>query len=104
MDFNPVQTNQRPVCEKLAQRIWEFVRPVVFGCSPWFARRWRVQWLRFASVWFRGSANSISSGASVSRTARIDYPWNLSIGGQSSIGAGSWVHCLAKVAIGENVV
>ena len=54
MEFNPVQTNQRPVREKIAQRLWELLRPVVFGCSPWFARKWRVAWLRFASAWYGG--------------------------------------------------
>ena len=73
MEFNPVQTNQRPAREKLAQRLWEFVRPVVFGCSPWFARKWRVAWLRFASTWYRGAV-SISKSCSMSRTARVDYP------------------------------
>ena len=54
MKFDPVQTNQRPRFEKIAQRIWEFVRPFFLGCSPWFARKWRVAWLRFASAWYRG--------------------------------------------------
>ena len=26
MEFNPVQTNQRPVREKIAQRLWELLR------------------------------------------------------------------------------
>lgn len=64
MEFNPVQTNQRPAREKLAQRAWEFVRPIVFGCSPWFARKWRVAWLRFASTWYRRGATSRSNALS----------------------------------------
>lgn len=54
MEFNPVQTNQRPAREKLAQRIWEMLRPIIFGCSPWFARKWRVMWVKFAALWYRG--------------------------------------------------
>ena len=101
MEFNPVQTNQRPVREKIAQRLWELLRPVVFGCSPWFARKWRVAWLRFASAWY-GGAWSISKSCSIARAARVDYPWNFSIGDQSSIGEHAWIYCLDKITIGKN--
>lgn len=104
MEFNPVQTNQRPGREKLAQRLWQFVRPIVFGCSPWFARKWRVAWLRFASMWY-GELDRwmcISKECSIARAARVDYPWNFSIGSQSSIGEHAWVYCLDKITIGKN--
>lgn len=98
--FNPVQTNQRPVREKIAQRVWEFVRPIVFGCSPWFARGWRVLLVQLASKCYGGAAN-ISSGCSIARTSRIDYPWNFSVGDRSSVGAHAWVYCLGEVPIGR---
>lgn len=104
MEFSPIQTNQRPTREKLAQRTWEFVRPIVFGCSPWFARRWRVAWVRLAAAWYRrcGVPNSISKSSSISRVARVDYPWNFSIGERSSIGEHAWIYCLNKITIGMN--
>ena len=101
LEFNPVQTNQRSVREKLAERLWEVVRPVTFVCSPWFARKWRVLWLRFAAKWY-SRAMSISSNCSIARTARVDYPWNFSIGDHSSICGRAWVYCLDKISIGAN--
>ena len=58
MTFNPIQTNQRPKREKIAERIWEWLRPIVFGISPWFARRWRLMWVRFAAK-FVGAEDAI---------------------------------------------
>ena len=59
LEFNPVQTNQMPRREKLIQRFWELIRPVFWGISPWFARRWRLGVLRYIAkmggriVWMR---------------------------------------------------
>lgn len=102
MVYNPVQTNQRPCLEKLLQRVWELLRPVVFGCSPWYARKWRVTWLRFISRWYGEASTSISKSCSIARIARIDYPWNFTIGDRSSIGDNTWVYCLDKINIGRN--
>lgn len=101
MEFIPVQTNQRPAREKAAQRLWGFVRPIVFGCSPWFARRWRILCVRFASKCY-DCVSDISSGCSIARTSRIDYPWNFSVGDRSSVGEYAWIYCLDKITIGKN--
>ena len=103
MEYNPVQTNQRPCREKTIQRLWEYVRVVVFGLSPWFARKWRIAWLHIFSVLYRRPEGvRISCNCSIARTARIDYPWNFAIGTQSSIGEHAWVYCLDKITIGKN--
>lgn len=102
MTFNPVQTNQRPIREKLTQRVWEFVCAIVFRCSPWFARKWRMAWLRFASTLYRGGLSGVSKKCSIARTVRIDYPWNFSIGDSSSVGERTWIYCLDKIVIGKN--
>ena len=101
MKFEPVQTNQRPKREKIAERFWEFLRPIVFGVSPWFARRWRLLWVRLAARFYRGGG-SYSSSVSLSRTSRIEYPWNVQIDNMSSIGANAWVYALDKIMIGKN--
>lgn len=101
MRYCPVQTNQRPTREKLAQRVWQFARPVVFASSPWFARKWRVAWLRLAAAWYK-MGGGISGRCSPARTVRVDYPWNLSIGEQSSLGDHAWIYCLDKITIGKN--
>jgi acetyltransferase-like isoleucine patch superfamily enzyme len=101
MTFNPIQTNQRSKREKIPERIWEWMRPIVFGISPWFARRWRLMWVRFAAKFYRGEG-SCSSSVSLSRSSRIEYPWNVTIGDRSSVGANAWVYALDKISIGKN--
>ena len=104
MQYAPVQTNQRPWREKMAQRVWELLRPIVWGLSPWFARTWRVAWLRLAALRHPGGGggNVLSWRCSIGRTARVDYPWNISIGNQSSIGEHAWVYGLDKIRIGSH--
>ena len=57
LEFNPVQTNQMPRREKLIQRLWELIRPVFWGISPWFARRWRLGVLRYIAKMGGGYEN-----------------------------------------------
>ena len=102
MEYNPVQTNQRPACEKIAQRLWVCIRSVAFGISPWFARRWRAVFARFAACMYHGECRKIALNCSISRTARLDYPWNLQLGSRSSIGARTWVYALDRISIGCN--
>jgi putative colanic acid biosynthesis acetyltransferase WcaF len=101
MTFQPVQTNQRPKREKIAERIWEWLRPTVFGISPWFARGWRLMWVRFAAKFYRGGG-CYSPSVSLSKSSRIEYPWNIRIGDLSSVGANAWVYALDKISIGKN--
>lgn len=49
-----------------------------------------------------GQRNVLSWSCSVARTARVDYPWNISIGNRSSIGARAWVYGLNRIAIGSH--
>ena len=102
MTFTPVQTNQRPWKEKLAQRAWEIARVILCYTTPFFMRKWR----RFVVSIFAhicGGGANIHKYASIARSCRIDYPWNLSIGELSSIGSGAWVYALDKIEIGKNV-
>ena len=101
MIFQPVQTNQRPKREKAAERIWEWIRPIAFGISPWFARRWRLMWVRFAAKFYRGGG-CYSRSVSLSKSSRIEYPWNVRIGDLSSVGVNAWVYALDKISIGKN--
>ena len=101
-EFNPVQTNQMPRREKLIQRLWELFRPVFFGVSPWFARRWRLGVLRYI-VKMGGGMKILHNTASLARKCRVDYPWRLSMGEQSSLADGAWVYCLNEITIGNRV-
>lgn len=101
MIFTPVQTNQRPWKEKLAQRIWEVARVILCCATPFFMRGWRRLVVSVFSQFFGGA--NISRYASIARNCRIDYPWDVSIGDMSSIGSRAWVYALDKITIGKNV-
>ena len=94
-EFNPVQTNQMPRIEKVQQRFWAFISWIVFRSTPWFARSVRRLLCRLFGA-------KVAKSASVARRARIDYPWNLSIGDRSSLADGAWIYCLDRIIIGKN--
>lgn len=94
--FHPIRTAQKPPLEKLVQRLWAALSWWIYRLSPWFMHRYRICWARL----FGGS--KISWGAGIARTAQIDYPWNLSLKGGSSIGERTWVYCLDRIEIGFN--
>ena len=50
----------------------------------------------------RQGGSLLAWSCSVARTARVDYPWNISIGDQSSIGEHAWVYGLDKIVIGSH--
>ena len=102
MKFTPVQTNQRPLGEKLVQRIWECARALLCRPTPFFMRRWRVFVTKMFGGLYKGRGK-ISWTASLSRKCRVDYPWNVTIGEKSSVNDGAWVYALGKVTIGKNV-
>lgn len=89
--------------ERLLQRVWAFTWLMTCRWTPWFARKWRVAWIRFASIWHGGGGTRLSWKAGIASSARIDYPWKLSIGVHSSIGDFAWIQCQDVVEIGENV-
>lgn len=102
MTFTPVQTNQRPLTEKLAQRFWEVVRVLFCYPSPFFMRRWRRFVTSLYAHLYMGGGK-IHNLASLASNCKIDYPWNVEIGELSSIGNGAWIYALDKIAIGKNV-
>ena len=102
IDFAPIQTTQMPLKEKILQRLWNIFRPLVWGCSPFFARKWRRLWLLMFSRMYSNKVSKVSKNASISRTARIDYPWRIEIGDKSSIGEKAWCYALDKITIGSN--
>ena len=101
-EFNPVQTTQMPWKEKVIQRLWELARPVLFGLSPWFARRWRLGVIRCIAKMGAGH-KVLHNTASIARKCRVDYPWRLTMGERSSIADGAWAYCLDKITIGDRV-
>lgn len=94
--FDPIRSNQLSVREQMTQRIWAAISWWIFRFSPWFAHRYRLLWVHV----FGGRYVSWHSG--VSRTAKLDYPWRLTLGKGSSLGEGVWAYCMDRISIGDN--
>lgn len=50
----------------------------------------------------RAFGAKVSMSASIHPSAKIDYPWRLTMGERSSLGEKSWAYCLNSITIGEN--
>lgn len=98
--FNPITTSSLPVFEKACERIWELSRGMLFGCSFWFMRKYRLFWIRLFASLIKGK-NNYASSCSIARDCRIDYPWRVTIGENSSIGARAWIYGIASIRIGN---
>ena len=93
-DYNPTQTTPFTTFEKIKSRIWKLVNASIFRLLPYNCRGYR----RFLLNLFGAK---ISKTASIDRKARIDFPWNFTIGEFSSVGENTWIYCLDKIKIGE---
>ena len=100
--FTPVLTGQQNRVEKITERAWEFLRPIIFGLTPWFARRWRNVVVKIVAAVGGGNSKRIAASASLGRKSRIDYPWRLEIGEHSSIAEDAWIYCIDQISIGQN--
>lgn len=82
--------------EQIGRVLWWIGGFLLFKCSlrPMYAwRRWVLRWF----------GATVGARASIQRSVRIDLPWNLEIGPDSTIGENVWVHTLDKVRIGDHV-
>ena len=96
-NYNPMQTSGMPLAEKLKNMIWEIVYVMLFRFSPAktaMFRKWRVFLLRLFGA-------RISYKVSIHPSAKIDYPWRLTMGDYSSLGEHSWAYCFNEISIGE---
>jgi len=94
VEFNPVQTNQRPISEKIKQRAWSMINQTVFRWTPWIARKFRRCLCSIMGA-------ELAGDVSLSSKSRIDYPWNLEMGSLSSVGDGVWIYGLDRIVIGK---
>ncbi len=94
-EYLPTQTTPFSTKNKIKARVWRLIWVLFYRPSPWLMYRYRV-WL--LNVF----------GATVDRTAHpesssfVEFPWNLTMGAQASIGEKSWIYCLDKIHIGKN--
>jgi putative colanic acid biosynthesis acetyltransferase WcaF len=77
-------------------QLWWLVQATLFGLSPQFMYAWR-NWL------LRTFGAAVGVGVHIRPTARITYPWKVSIGDWSWIGDGAVIYSLEHIVIGRNV-
>jgi putative colanic acid biosynthesis acetyltransferase WcaF len=92
--FDPVQTTPFDFTIKVKAHLWKFINSTVFMIFPNQIKKPRI----FMLVLFGAK---LSKTVNISRTAKIEHPWNLQMGHLSSLGDYSWVYCLDKITIGE---
>jgi putative colanic acid biosynthesis acetyltransferase WcaF len=78
-------------------QLWWLVQSTIFGCSPQFLYGWRRFVLRLFGA-------KIGVGVIIRPSARVTYPWKLSIGDYSWIGDNVELYTLSNIIIEDNVV
>lgn len=95
--FTPTQTNQMPISHKIKNIIWLSINNTLYRFTPPHLnlfRKYRVLLLRLFGA-------QIDWNVSLHPKAKIEYPWNLTMRNQSSIGENCWVYAMAPISIGE---
>ncbi|MFC4633774.1 putative colanic acid biosynthesis acetyltransferase [Dokdonia ponticola] len=82
---------------KLTVQLWWMVQATLFAWSPQFLYGWR----RFL---VRSFGANIGKGVILRPTARITYPWKLTIGDYSWIGDEVVLYTLGEIEIGAHAV
>ncbi|KHD08202.1 acyl transferase [Candidatus Thiomargarita nelsonii] len=78
-------------------QLWWLTQSTLFGLSPQFMYRWRRWLLRLFGA-------KIGKSVLIRPTARITYPWKVSIGDWSWIGDNVELYSLGEIEIGANTV
>lgn len=78
-------------------QLWWLVQATLFAASPQFLYGWRRFLLRLFGA-------SIGKGVIIRPTARITYPWKLTIGDYSWIGDNVELYTLGEIHIGSHAV
>jgi putative colanic acid biosynthesis acetyltransferase WcaF len=81
---------------KIYTQLWWCVDATLFKLSPKFMYGFRRELLRFFGA-------KIGVGVLIRPSARITYPWKLTVGDNSWIGDDSIIYNLGQIEIGSNV-
>jgi len=73
---------------------WSVVRLLLFRPSPAMFDRWRVLLLRLFGA-------KVAGTVTIDRTARIEFPWNLSLGNSVAIAHQVIINCMGEISIGD---
>ena len=78
-------------------QLWWFVQSTLFSMSPQFMFGWR-RWL------LRMFGAKIGKKVLIRSSARVTYPWNVSIGDFAWVGDDAVLYSLGEIEIGANAV
>lgn len=98
VDFNPVQTSSMTRPQKIKNLCWGIINSTIFRITPPYLKIFR----KLRVLMLRAFGAKVSMQASIHPSAKIDYPWRLTMGDRSSLGKKSWAYCLNNITIGEN--
>lgn len=82
--------------QKIGRAMWYLVQGTLFAWSPRVAYAWRAWLLRVFGA-------RVHPSARIRPSVRIEVPWNLTIGAQSSVGDHAILYCLGPISIGKRV-
>lgn len=77
--------------------LWQFVQATLFAWSPQPAYFWRRWLLRLFGA-------QVGEGVAIRQTARVTYPWKVTIGDHCWIGDHAELYSLASISIGHDTV
>lgn len=92
----PVHTSPWTIRQRIVRQLWFVVQGTLFRFSLYNAFRWRRTLLRMFGA-------KLGRDVRVRPTVRVDVPWNLTIGDNSSVGDYAILYCLGPVTIGRHV-
>ncbi|MBY0307216.1 MAG: hypothetical protein K2Q09_00595 [Phycisphaerales bacterium] len=82
--------------EKARRVAWMLLGAPVFRCTF-------HNWYGLRAAWLRLFGARIAAHVRVRPSVRVEQPWNLTIGENSSVGDRAILYCLGKVTVGANV-
>lgn len=95
-DYNP-KNDKKSNLRKLHRLCWVIVENTLFRFSPFLFWGWRRFLLRCFGA-------KIAKTATIGRLARIEDPWNLTMGERAMICNYTWIMCYAPVALGDQAL
>lgn len=93
--FNRIRSiSPYSIREKIKMQLWWIVQATIFRWSLHKMNAWRCMLLRIFGA-------QVGCGTFIHPTAKIWFPWNLSIGSNAGIGFDALIYSLDKVTIGD---
>lgn len=96
-DFQPIQTSQMPKSEKIKNMAWGVINATLFRITPPYLGIFR----KLRVLMLRSFGANIDIHASIHPSVKVDFPWRLKMGKESSLGKKAWVYCLNDISIGN---